>query len=111
MLNRLLVQETSPSSSELQFNCGSAISSLCEGKTVTMDEAGWQLFMGELVASMTFLTSAMAQGSSAGGSLNMIKAMKALRCATNSIGDSGWNLMAAIYFLFKQFGEEKLIKD
>ena len=41
----------------------------------------------------------------------MMKAMNALRCSTVSFGDSGWNLIAALYYLFKQFGGESIIKE
>merc|ERR1719498_145558 len=106
MLNQILVQATSPSSEELQFHCGSAVSSMCEGKTVSMDPAGWQLLVGELVGSINFLATGLAQGMASEASFNLMRAINAFRCSILSVGDNGWYLIAAVWHLMKQFGEE-----
>ena len=40
----------------------------------------------------------------------MLKAKNAARCAVVSFGDNGWNLIAALYFAAKEFGQEAEIK-
>ena len=111
MLNHILVQATTPSSDELQWNCGTGISSMCEGKTVTMDEAGWQLLNGELVAAVNFLSTAMAEGIAAGGSLDMIRAINSARCALVAGGDSFWYFIAGLWYLLLEFNSEQWLKE
>ena len=92
------------------MSCGSGVIDVCKGKTVPMTEAGFQRFIGELVGAGTFLMTALAQAGAETDSLNMLKAKNALRCALVSFGDNGWNMIAALYFVARQFGQAKTIK-
>ena len=83
----------------------------CKGKTIPMTDVGFQLFVGELVGAGTFLLTAMAQAGAETDSLNMLKAKNALRCALVSFGDNGWNMIAALYYAAKQFGQDAIIKE
>ena len=44
----------------ITFNCGTAVSSTCAGLTVPMTDAGFQLFVGQLVSASTFLLGSMS---------------------------------------------------
>ena len=96
---------------DLEMNCGSGISDVCKNAKIPMTEAGFQKFVGELVGAATFILTAVAQAGAETDSLNMMKAKNALRCAIVSFGDNGWNMIAALYYLAKQFGQEGTIKE
>ena len=95
----------------MEMNCGSGIITECEKKTIPMTEAGFQKFVGEIVGAGTFLLTAAAQAGAETDSLNMMKAKNALRCALVSFGDNGWNMIAALYYAAKQFGQDATIKE
>ena len=45
----------------LTMNCGTAVSARCQGRTIPMTPAGFQLAVGELVAAATFILGAGSQ--------------------------------------------------
>ena len=95
---------------DAEMNCGSAISDKCKDVKIPMTEAGWIKMVGEAVGSITFLPTAAAQMGAESMSLNMMKAVNAGRCAIVNFGDNGWNVIACLWFLAKQFGQEGEIK-
>ena len=42
---------------------------------------------------------------------NQQRAVNSLRCAVVSFGDNFWNLLASVYYLFKQFESEAWVSE
>jgi|ERR1719424_1068922 len=99
------------------MNCGQSIIAACDGTTWNFIKAAdgtaytdaqikrqFELFVNKVVAMGTyFISYALAQGTS-GMSVNMIKAMNALRCAFTAGFSNFWYLLAAAFFAARQFG-------
>ena len=92
------------------FNCGSTVIDACKGKSIKSIDPGLQRMVGELVNSLTFLITIFAQVAAESMSLNMMKAVNALRCALLGFGENGWNFIAALWFLLKQFKKQAWLK-
>merc|ERR1719424_189495 len=98
------------------MNCGQSIIAACDGTTWNFIKAAdgtaytdaqikrqFELFVNKVVAMGTyFISYALAQGTS-GMSVNMIKAMNALRCAFTAGFSNFWSLLAAAFFAARQF--------
>ena len=59
----------------------------------------------DLIFSATFFTTAIAQSSASTMTLNMMKVSNSLRCAMFSFGESGWYMLAALYYWAKTWGQ------
>ena len=92
------------------LDCGAGVMEECVYARIPMTPAGFQKAVGEIVGSATFILTAVAQAGAETDSINMLKAKNALRCAVVSFGDNGWNLIAALYYAAKEFGQEEIIK-
>ena len=57
------------SEGDMDFNCGSKVSEECEGATIPMNEAGFQLLVSEAVSIANVLLNISIQ--SAGGSMSV----------------------------------------
>ena len=84
-----------------EMNCGSSISDACKNYIVPKDEAGFREMMGHAIGSLTFLLTAAAQMGAESMSLNMMKAINALRCAVVNFGDNFYNIIACAWYLSK----------
>ena len=113
------------------MNCGQKIVDACVGSKFWVDrlEDGtlcssfttkqvrndcivgrWADFMGELVYVAQFLIIFMLTTASSSLSRNTVRGLNALRCAIASGGINAYNLLAAVYFAAKQFGQETEIQ-
>merc|ERR550514_485339 len=90
------------------FTCvvfgGTGAHTNCQGKTVPLNQAGFQLFTGEAVNAVTFLLNAAAQMIGAEMTINQLRAVNAARCAVTSLGENTWTFIASLYFACRQFG-------
>ena len=91
--------------------CGSAITKECEGKTVPMTEAGWQKFTGEIVGAITFLLQATAMGGASEFSFTMMRAVNALKCMVQNLGNNFWNIFGFVWYFALEFKfEAEIVK-
>ena len=100
-----------PDISNFEMKCGSSISDTCQGTTVPMTPAGFQLIVGEVVYAASILLSMASQMLGSELSLNQVKAINAARCAITNLGDNFWNWLAALYYAAKEFGQDQQIVD
>ena len=59
---------------------------------------------------MTFLLTIFAEVIAENMSLNMMKAVNALRCSLVGFGENGWNFIASLWFLLKHFKKQGWLK-
>ena len=93
------------------MQCGSTISEDCEGATIPMTEAGFQLLVSEAVSIASVLLNITIQSAGSSMSVNQLKALNAAGCAITNLGDNFWNWLAALYHAAKQFGKEQEVVD
>ena len=59
--------------------------------------------MSQFVNIMTFLTSSTLQAAAASLSFNEMRALNAMRCAVNNMGENTWRFLAAAYWALVAF--------
>ena len=105
----------SDSTTPEKLKCFSEVSTECAGKTVTMNEAGFQVFMGEVVAAATFGLTALSQYAGSTMDFDQLRALNSFRCTLISLGMNSWNAIASLYYFTKAAGDvttvESLLND
>ena len=76
-----------------------------------MTNAGFQLITTQAVDSLTMFIGIAQREMAAEMTFNQQRALNAAGCAVDNLGTNFWNFVAAVYYLFRQFGEEKQIED
>ena len=103
----------------MSFNCGSTISDACVGTTRTIDSGNQSYtqinqnffsLVSEIISALTGLQNLLIIIMSDSLTDNMKRGMNALRCASISGLINVWNLLAAIYYVARQFGQEAEIQ-
>ena len=98
-----------------EMQCGSAISTSCEGKSVAAStgftDASFQKFIGGAVNVFTSGLNVFLSTSTQAFSLNMLKGINALRCAVVNGADNAWNFIASAWWAMYQFGLENYLED
>ena len=101
--------------SNFEMQCGQAVSTDCEGKSVAGDkgftDASFKKFVGGAVNVFTSGLKIFLSTSTQGLTINMVKGVNALRCAVVNAGDNAWNFIAAAWWAAYQFGQEGLVED
>lgn len=92
------------------LQCGSAISTDCEGATIPMNEAGFQLLVSEAVSIISVMLTVAIQSAGSSMTENQLKAVNAAGCAVTNLGDNFWNWLAALYYAAKEFGKDAEIE-
>ena len=86
------------------FNCGQTIVSSCVGKTVYMDDAGWQALFGEISSDFLFIIKFAVQSAGSNLTYYQIMAINSLRCVFTSGFENSWYILGAIYYFASYFG-------
>ena len=104
----------------MSFNCGQSISTSCEGVTRTIDASGsstyaqinltWFSLVSEIITMATSLQNILIVIMSDSLTDNMKKGMNAIRCASISGLINIWMLLASMYYVARQFGQEAQIQ-
>merc|ERR1719329_459971 len=85
------------------MNCGQTISDTCSTAEFWLDRTD----DGTLCSSLaTFMITTSLTTMASSLSKNMVKGLNALRCAISAGGVNVYNLVAALYFAARQFGQE-----
>ena len=88
-----------------EFNCGSAISTACKGKTIPLGETGFKLFMSELTSILTIAVNLGLSMLAGEMTTNQLNILRSVRCILVGGLDSGWNFLAALYYAAKEFDQ------
>ena len=91
------------SSGSFLEKCGQSVTSECVGKTVPMTEAGWKQFTNEVVGAVTFLLQATAMGGASEFSFTMMRAINALKCMIQNLGNNFWNIFGVVWYVALEF--------
>ena len=92
------------------MKCGSGVIDECVGVTMTLNETGFQLLMGEITGAATFLLTALSQTMAETLTFNQLRAINAGRCAIVNMGENTWTFMMAFYLVAKSFADADQMK-
>ena len=97
-------------SGEMTFNCGSAISESCEGATYTIHRSTndgintrFKNLVGDMIEVVSVLQKYVLMMMAEGSSDYIVQGMNALKCAIQSGGRNFWKLLAALWYVARQF--------
>ena len=98
-----------------EMQCGQAVSTECEGKSVAAStgftNASFQKFVGGAVNVFTSGLNIFLSTATQSFTVNMLKGINALRCAVVNAADNAWNFIAATWWAAYQFDQEGLVED